>query len=212
MVTKGVESATVARLEGTSLSIGRQAPADLVIDNQFVSRSHALVIPTESGYSIADQGSKNGTSVNNTPIDRSPVALNDGDVITIADGEVELRYQSSAATATVRVSKERPAVTESRISTLSVDSSSRTVLVNGLPLDPPLVGRQYALLARLAETTGVACSWDDLAKAGWPDRSPEMVGRNEVIQAIHEIRKRLESTNAESKLVSVRGFGYRLEA
>ena len=40
MVTKGSDSAIVARLDGSSLLVGRELPADLVIDNQFVSRRH----------------------------------------------------------------------------------------------------------------------------------------------------------------------------
>lgn len=209
MVTKGSDTAIVARLDGTSVLIGREAPADIVIDNQFVSRQHALVSLQSEGYAIVDRGSKNGTQVNGVDVGSTPVSLANGDVIRIADGEVEMRYQVSSATATIRSTAEST-TTPTVMSKLAVDVSTRTVSVNGVELDPPIVGRQWSLLAYLFEAGGKACGWDELYSAGWPDRNSGMIGRNEVVQAVHEIRKRLANSGSEVDIVSVRGFGYRL--
>jgi len=210
MVTKGSETALVARLDGSPLLIGREVPADLVIENHFVSRRHALISPGPDGYSISDAGSKNGTTVNDTLIGSTPILLNNGDFIRIADGEVEMRYQISSATATIRLSdSSNPSLGTS--TELQVDLQSRMVAVGEVTLDPPLVGRQFSLLACLFEAGGRACGWEELHRAGWPDRDLGMVGRNEVVQAVHEIRKRLSAAGSATEIASVRGFGYRLD-
>ena len=51
-------------LQQGEMSIGRGEKADLVLDNQTVSRSHAMVTRTSQGYVLKDLGSSNGTWVN----------------------------------------------------------------------------------------------------------------------------------------------------
>jgi sigma-B regulation protein RsbU (phosphoserine phosphatase) len=46
------------------VTIGRSSSNDIVLSDQFSSGLHAVVIPTERGYALVDQGSKNGTFVN----------------------------------------------------------------------------------------------------------------------------------------------------
>ena len=46
------------------ISIGRAGTNDIVLADQFSSGCHAIVAPTERGYALLDQGSKNGTFVN----------------------------------------------------------------------------------------------------------------------------------------------------
>ncbi len=46
------------------ISIGRAATNDIVLSDQFSSGCHAVIAPTERGYALLDQGSKNGTFVN----------------------------------------------------------------------------------------------------------------------------------------------------
>jgi serine phosphatase RsbU (regulator of sigma subunit) len=46
------------------VTIGRAAANDIVLSDQFSSSCHAVIAPTERGYALVDQGSKNGTFVN----------------------------------------------------------------------------------------------------------------------------------------------------
>jgi serine phosphatase RsbU (regulator of sigma subunit) len=46
------------------VTIGRASSNDIVLSDQFSSGCHAVVRPTERGYALVDQGSKNGTFVN----------------------------------------------------------------------------------------------------------------------------------------------------
>jgi len=49
-------------------SIGRSSPNDVFLDDVTVSRSHAKIESTSSGFSLKDSGSLNGTYVNNNSI------------------------------------------------------------------------------------------------------------------------------------------------
>jgi sigma-B regulation protein RsbU (phosphoserine phosphatase) len=69
-------------LTSSRVIIGRAADNDIVLSDQFSSGHHAAVYPTGDGYSVADQGSKNGTLLNGRPIS-TETPLEKGDEIRI---------------------------------------------------------------------------------------------------------------------------------
>lgn len=70
------------------MHIGRGLAADLHIDDNSVSRRHAILVPRPSGPRILDDRSSNGTFVNGRRIQQAD--LRNGDVVMI--GRVMLRY------------------------------------------------------------------------------------------------------------------------
>jgi len=70
--------------------IGRSGRrADLVIDNAMVSRAHAEITSSETGYWVRDLDSRNGTVLNGRPlIAGRRYKLKDGDRIDIADQKI----------------------------------------------------------------------------------------------------------------------------
>jgi len=64
------------------VSIGRAAANDIVLSDQFSSGCHAVIAPTERGYALLDQGSKNGTFVNGRRV-TGELDLTRGDEILI---------------------------------------------------------------------------------------------------------------------------------
>jgi hypothetical protein len=74
----------------STLTIGRLAECDLVLDDPGASRQHARIRRTESGFVITDLGSTNGTLVNGRQIQEQD--LEDGDTVTI--GETDLQFRS----------------------------------------------------------------------------------------------------------------------
>ncbi len=68
--------------------IGRGLSADLHIDENSVSRRHAIIVHRPTGARVLDDRSSNGTFVNGRRI--SQAELRDGDVILV--GRVVLRY------------------------------------------------------------------------------------------------------------------------
>ena len=73
------------RLEG-STRIGRRPDNDIVLDDDDVSRYHAVVIDTGSSFVISDLRSTNGVQVQGRRI-RSTATLTDGDHIRIGGHE-----------------------------------------------------------------------------------------------------------------------------
>jgi len=69
------------------VAIGRAATNDVVLADQFSSGCHAVVAPTERGYALVDQGSKNGTFVNGRRV-TGEIDLARGDEILIGSTRV----------------------------------------------------------------------------------------------------------------------------
>ncbi|MGE5742177.1 MAG: FHA domain-containing protein, partial [Candidatus Aminicenantes bacterium RBG_16_66_30] len=69
-------------LAGQRVTIGRASTNDIVLSDQFSSGCHAVVVPTERGYALVDQGSKNGTFVNGRRVS-GEIDLARGDEILI---------------------------------------------------------------------------------------------------------------------------------
>jgi pSer/pThr/pTyr-binding forkhead associated (FHA) protein len=72
----------VYALDRPETTIGRQADNTIVLTDTQVSRQHARVTVSDTGVTITDLNSANGTRVNGTPI-TGPTSLRDGDTIQI---------------------------------------------------------------------------------------------------------------------------------
>src|SRR5512143_753000 len=73
---------SVVPLGGRRVTIGRASSNDIVLSDQFSSGCHAAVVPTERGYALVDQGSKNGTFLNGRRVS-GEVALARGDEVLV---------------------------------------------------------------------------------------------------------------------------------
>src|SRR5262249_31512833 len=70
--------------------IGRSSSADIVLNNQQVSRRHARLVKTQDGYSLQDLGSTHGTFVNDIRVEQC--VLNHGDRISVGKDRIDLEY------------------------------------------------------------------------------------------------------------------------
>jgi pSer/pThr/pTyr-binding forkhead associated (FHA) protein len=75
-------------LAKASISLGRAATNDVILDDVRVSRSHAHLGCGEEGVTLVDMGSSNGTRVNGIRIKRTTLVPGD----TISLGSQQLRY------------------------------------------------------------------------------------------------------------------------
>jgi pSer/pThr/pTyr-binding forkhead associated (FHA) protein len=73
-------------LRGTVTRIGRLAENDIVLDDDTVSRSHAVIVDTGNTFIITDLRSANGVEVGQQRI-RASATLTDGDRIRICGHE-----------------------------------------------------------------------------------------------------------------------------
>jgi DNA-binding SARP family transcriptional activator len=81
------------RLNGATTRIGRFTDNDIVIDDTDVSRHHAVIIDTGTGFVITDLRSTNGVEVQGWPI-RGSANLDNGDHICICGHEFTFEIHS----------------------------------------------------------------------------------------------------------------------
>lgn len=189
--------------EGTSI-VGRAPNCDIVLDDKFASRQHAMIDRLDGQYLVRDIGSKNGISVNQYRLSRDEsVALTDGAVVTFAN--TRFRFEDPAATMT-NLSLEKSETAP----VLRLHEASRHVLINGVPLNPPLSLKQFDLLCLLHDRLGQAVSKHEIANAVWPEETDGVADSN-VDRLVSRVRSRLaDATGGNQFIETVRGFGFRM--
>ena len=70
-------------LEQETLTLGRSASSDIVLDNDNVSRAHARLSRIDDEYTLEDLGSRNGILLNGLQVHSA--VLRDGDEIHVGD-------------------------------------------------------------------------------------------------------------------------------
>jgi DNA-binding winged helix-turn-helix (wHTH) protein len=97
----------VLRLGEGENVIGRDPECQVWLDVRGVSRRHACIRVIGEAATIEDLGSKNGTSVNDSPVGPAQ-PLSDGDSLRLGGATLGFRMSSSAnATETIRLEKPR---------------------------------------------------------------------------------------------------------
>ncbi|GMR11634.1 MAG: response regulator transcription factor [Anaerolineae bacterium] len=95
-----------------------------------------------------------------------------------------------------------------RVGPLAVDTRRREVVLNDEPL--PLTPTEFRLLSALARHAGAAISQEDLVTEVWGDYRQK--GGSALRRYVWFLRQKIEQDpNHPQLLVTVRGYGYRLE-
>jgi hypothetical protein len=89
VVTSGPLKGTSLPL-GHGLTIGRSGTANLVLDDEFTSGSHAQIVQRDGRWYVEDLGSTNGTFVGRERVS-TPVPVETGTPIRVGQTRVELR-------------------------------------------------------------------------------------------------------------------------
>jgi predicted component of type VI protein secretion system len=98
--TEGPLSGRRVEVEG-ELVLGRE-DAGLTIEDEEISRRHAIVRPGDGGLEIEDLGSTNGTYVNGSRIE-GPTRLGGGDTVKLGRSMLEVEAPRAAATVAAAV-------------------------------------------------------------------------------------------------------------
>ena len=88
--------------DGESLAVGRDPGCELVIEDARVSKRHAEMRWSGSGWTLEDLGSKNGTTINGQAA--AGAALRDGDTVSFGGLSGRFEKLSAAEAATSRPS------------------------------------------------------------------------------------------------------------
>jgi hypothetical protein len=83
-----VPPGVVFPLEGW-INVGRAATSDIVLDEQFVSSTHARLVPRGQFYYVEDLGSTNGTFVNERQVTEAQLKMDS----RLRIGETTFRYE-----------------------------------------------------------------------------------------------------------------------
>jgi len=106
VIIRGTPQGKSFELTDPNMYLGRDASADITVNDPNVSRKHALVSTTKEGIVIKDNGSTNGTYVNDKRISQT-ITLRKEDMIKVGNtilkfipqGELEIFYLGSLESA-----------------------------------------------------------------------------------------------------------------
>jgi len=105
------QAVTVIDLDGVDrLVIGRHTSCELVVDDAQVSRRHAVLERVAGGWTAADLGSRNGTTLNDSPLLTS-APIYDTDVIGIGDSRFGIRGTERRSDSPTKVGPAPPSLT-----------------------------------------------------------------------------------------------------
>jgi pSer/pThr/pTyr-binding forkhead associated (FHA) protein len=91
MIRDGERAGQSFALDRPVITIGRGSESDVVINDVSISRLHAQVLRQANGNYVQDLASRNGTKVNDEPLNE-PRLLQHGDIVCL--GSVRLEYAS----------------------------------------------------------------------------------------------------------------------
>jgi len=97
LIIHSVDGAREVPLSGSRLTLGRTEPADLVINDQSLSRVHASINRDGDRIWIIDEGSTNGSLVNGAAVPASGTPLRDGDEIYLGNTTVVVSFSQSVS-------------------------------------------------------------------------------------------------------------------
>ncbi|PYS27063.1 MAG: hypothetical protein DMF75_21100 [Acidobacteria bacterium] len=98
LIIHSVDGAREVPLTGSRLTLGRAEPADVVINDQSLSRVHASLNRDGDRVWIIDEGSTNGSLVNGAAVPASGTPLRDGDEIYLGNTTVVVSFSQSVST------------------------------------------------------------------------------------------------------------------
>jgi pSer/pThr/pTyr-binding forkhead associated (FHA) protein len=193
----------------SKIVVGRDMECDIMIPSRQVSRNHALLTLTESGITIEDLDSKNGTHINGALLE-DPVILKDGDVIQIAFAQ-QFMYLSSDATMPLDMGT-MVGVSAFPEGLLRLENSSRQVWIRDEEVIPPLSASQFQLLEFLYDRQDRVVPRKDIITEIWGAENALDVSEQALDALVRRLRDRLAVVDATYKfIITIRGHGLRLD-
>jgi pSer/pThr/pTyr-binding forkhead associated (FHA) protein len=185
-----------------AVTIGRDSANDIIIEHPLASRRHARLERDETGYSIRDLNSTNGTFLNGEAIE-GVQPMHHQDQVIVAD--TVITFHDSDATARGPLPAE---VLRASQEDVRVDSQAKTVYIQGDLLKPPLTVKEFQLLELLYNRKEQVVSKDEIARKVW---DYEVFDYNAIDALVYRVRQRIEpNPNKPRYLLTQRGFGYKL--
>jgi hypothetical protein len=187
-------------LPGGGIVLGRGPDNDVDVDDDTVSRRHAVIIQTPDGFVLRDLGSANGTYLNRDEVGHQDKLLSHGDKIRLAGSEPTFIFRQKS-TGTVKMgagSSEAPAPREESQAGPSEEGEAA------------LNDMEAALLELLESRRGAAVSRQEIAAQVWPEVPPDELTRKQTIdKSVLRLRAYLHDDPRRPKhLITAGDYGY----
>ena len=193
----------------SKIIVGRDMECDIIIPSRQVSRRHARLTVTNSGATLEDLGSKNGTHLNGAVLSE-PEGLKDGDVVQIAFAQ-QFIFLSSDATMPLEMG-EMEEVKPPPEGLLKLEKSSRQVWIGEEELLPPLSASQFQLLEILYERQDRVVPRKEIITEIWGAENALDVSEQALDALVRRLRDRLAAIDGSHPfIITIRGHGLRLD-
>ena len=174
--------------------MGRAVENEIVILDKRSSREHAVIRREGRKLILEDQGSTNGTYLNEERL-LNPVQLRDGDQVRV--GDIVFTFYDPEGTSI-----------ETPFPELDVNLEAAEVRVNRRLVE--LSSKEFALLSHLYENRGKVCSKDEIGQVVWSEYQ-QGVFDYQIENLVRRLRTKIENDpNSPQLLVTMRGLGYKL--
>jgi hypothetical protein len=181
---------------------GKNAVCDIELPERQVSRQHAEIYAEQGIYYVRDLNSKNGTYVNDQPV-QGTARLQDNDIVQIALCE---RFRFVGTDATLPLEEIAPS------RRLRLDRLARRVWIGSREIRPPLSPAQYRLLELLNDPAGQVRSRDEIIDSVWTEAERDGVSEQAIDALVRRLRERLSEIDPDRVyVITVRGHGFRLD-
>ena len=206
MVRGGPNSGMTIPLSGRPVTMGRRADNDVWLDETTVSRRHALILETPTGYALRDLNSTNGTFVNRDRIGTGEHVLTHGDTIKLAGSDVTLIFRHEGPD-TQKMGKMEPPPTGA----IQLNERPDHVDRDDEPPEPQLQGRDAEILNLLKSQRGGVVSREEIVRLAWPELPGGSAANQLIDDAIDRLRDGIgDDRDSPENLISVGEFGFLL--
>lgn len=197
----------VVTLDRDVITIGRDPSCTIRLDSQYVSRHHARIeVRQGDAPLLIDLGSRNGTRRNGARVEGS-VALQDGDIIEIADTTIECLSEEAleGTTRTFVPPKREP---PSPPDLLRVDPQAYEVWLGDRQPERRLSSQEFELVRYLYEHRDRVCTRQELGDAIW---GPGNWDPNMLHRLVHRLKEKIEPNPEKTRYIqTVPWVGYRV--
>ena len=190
----------------TSLTIGRHPDNDLVIDHPMVSSWHAVIEWDGDRWRLGDQGSSNGTSVNDKRV-RGRTAIKSGDIVRFAGAsrwkvEALVDPTGGASFGVTQRAAERPWDTNFHVHlTFTAPDTGTIRLVHERGEWSVTTGQRFLLLHVLCTASGDWVEDEEIKVRLWGRQGATQVDPSSLHKLIHDTRQMLLARELDGWLI-----------
>ena len=202
LIQGGSNHGMTVPLSEVPVILGRGPDNDLDIDQETVSRRHALILKGQDGFDLRDLNSANGTYVNRGKIGQKEYRLRHGHRIRLGGSEVTLVFrQTGSSTVKMGTGTHSAGATGEEAQPVNMEETP----------GPTPADKESELLKLLESRKHTALGRDEIARQIWPDLTLGSLTNQEIDKTVARLRSRIEENpRAPVRLITAGEYGFLL--